>query len=134
MTDPLTPEQRRRAMTSVKLKNGRLEVAVCSALKQRGFRFKKHVKSLPGSPDVVFPSARLVVFIDGDFWHGYRLPSWEHKLSAFWRKKLYDNRRRDERNFRRLRAMGWRVVRLWQHQIERDLDSTIEKIIAELES
>lgn len=132
--DPLTPEQRRRAMVNVKLKDGSLESAVRSELHRRGYRFKKHVKTLPGSPDVVFPTVRLVVFIDGDFWHGYRLPRWEHKLSDFWREKLRANRKRDLRNFRRLRARGWRVVRIWQHEIEKDFDSCIQRVIGAINS
>lgn len=129
MKDHLTPEQRHRAMASVKLKDGPLEMAVRSNLHRRGYRFRKHVKSLPGTPDLVFPKAKVAVFIDGDFWHGYRLPSWENKLSPFWRDKIRTNRKRDNRNFRKLRAMGWVVIRIWQHQIERNLQDCIEKII-----
>ena len=129
MHDHLTPEQRHRAMANVKLKNGPLEMAIRSELHSRGYRFRKHVKSLPASPDLVFPKAKVAVLIDGDFWHGYRLPSWEYKLSNFWRNKLRENRKRDRRNFRRLRAMGWRVIRIWQHQIEKDFESCISKII-----
>ena len=121
-------------MANVKLKDGPLEMAIRSELHSRGYRFRKHVKSLPASPDLVFPKAKVAVLIDGDFWHGYRLPSWEYKLSNFWRNKLRENRERDRRNFRRLRAMGWRVIRIWQHQIEKDFESCISKIIVALSS
>lgn len=128
MNDPLTPEQRRRAMTSVKLKNGSLEQIVGRELRKRGLKFKKHVKSLPGTPDIVFPDSKLVIFIDGDFWHGYRLPTWEHKLNEFWKRKIQQNRQRDARNFRKLRHDGWRVIRLWQHEIKKDLQRCIARI------
>ncbi|MFN2454863.1 MAG: hypothetical protein ABR577_11650 [Pyrinomonadaceae bacterium] len=82
MRDHLTPEQRLRAMSNVKLKDGSLEMIVRSELHKRGYRFRKHVKSLPGSPDAVFPKEQIAVFIDGDFWHGYRFPAWEHKLGC----------------------------------------------------
>ena len=59
----------------------------------------------------------VAVFVDGDFWHGWRLPAWERKLSKFWRDKLRANRARDQRNFRRLRARGWKVIRVWQHEL-----------------
>ena len=122
MTDPLTPEQRSRAMKRVKLKNGSLETLVQRELRSRGLRFECHDSSLPGSPDIVFRKNRVAVFVDGDFWHGWRLPAWEHKLSEFWREKLHANRRRDQRNLRRLRAQGWKVVRVWQHELERKGD------------
>jgi len=114
-------------MKRVKLKNGSLERVVQDALRARGLRFKCHDRSLPGSPDIVFPKAQVAVFVDGDFWHGWRLPAWEHKLSRFWREKLRANRARDRRNFRRLRSMGWRVVRIWEHEL-RDLEKAVGRI------
>src|SRR5439155_19377350 len=85
MRDQRTPEQRFRSMSNVKLKDGSLEVMIRSALHKRGYRFSKHVKTLPGSPDAVFPKEKVAVFIDGDFWHGYRLPAWENKLKTYWK-------------------------------------------------
>lgn len=117
MPDHLTPEQRTRAMKRVKLKGGSLEKLVQRELRAKGLRFRRHVRNLPGSPDVVFPEEKVAVFVEGDFWHGWRLPAWEHKLSKFWRDKLRANRARDQRNFRRLRARGWKVIRVWQHEL-----------------
>ena len=134
MVDHLTPEQRHRAMANVKLKDGPLETAIRSELHRRGYRFRKHVKSLPGSPDLVFPRAKVAVFIDGDFWHGWRLSRWEHKLSDFWRDKIKANRQRDRKNFRKLRRMGWHVIRIWQHEVERDTDACIERVISAVEA
>ncbi len=128
MTDNLTPEQRKHCMSRVRSKDTNIEKLVRSGLHKRGLRFRKHVKHLPGKPDIVFPSAGLAVFIDGDFWHGYRFPAWRKTLSPFWRKKIAGNRDRDAKNFRKLRRMGWRVIRLWQHEIERDLDRCISRI------
>jgi len=132
MADHLTPEQRSLAMSRVKLRDGPLEKRIQAELRHRGLRFRKHVKALPGSPDVVFPKEKVAVFIDGDFWHGWRLPAWEHKLSPFWRDKLRTNRKRDQRNFRKLRALGWRVIRIWQHQIKQDPEGCIRLIVAAL--
>lgn len=133
MSDNLTPEQRSYCMSRVKGKDTGLEKKVRSELHRRGLRFRKHVKDLPGRPDVVFPGAKVAVFIDGDFWHGYRFPEWEQKLSAFWREKIKKNMERDARNFRDLRGMGWHVIRLWQHEIEEDLEACIAKIITAVE-
>lgn len=118
MPDHLTPAQRTRAMKRVKLKNGSLEKLVQRELRAKGLGFRRHVRTLPGKPDIVFPKEKVAVFVDGDFWHGWRLPAWEHKLSKFWRDKLRANRARDQRNFRRLRADGWQVIRIWQHELK----------------
>ncbi len=126
--DDLTPAQRSYCMSRVKGKDTGLEVSVRSALHRRGLRFRKHVKDLPGKPDVVFTKARVVVFVDGDFWHGYRFPSWEHKVAPFWQKKIGETRERDRRNFRKLRRAGWTVLRLWQHQVKRDIDGCADRI------
>ncbi len=128
MPDNLTPEQRSYCMSRIKGKDTRLEVQVRSALHKRGLRFRKHEKSLPGRPDIVFSRARIAVFLDGDFWHGYRFPSWETKVSDFWKKKINKNRDRDTKNHRKLRKMGWTVIRLWQHEIHKDIETCINRI------
>src|SRR5690606_20173307 len=102
MPDNLTPEQRGYCMYRIKGKDTGLEMRVRSELHTRGFRFHKHVQELPGKPDVVFTKAKVAVFIDGDFWHGYRFPAWEHKVSDFWKQKINKNRERDRRNHRKL--------------------------------
>lgn len=129
MPDHMTRAQRSLAMSRVKLRNGPLERSVQDELRRRGLHFRHHMKNLPGSPDIVFPNHKIAVFVDGDFWHGWRLPSWERKLSRFWRDKLRANRRRDQRNFRRLRLRGWKVVRIWQHQLLRNKDACIHRIV-----
>jgi DNA mismatch endonuclease (patch repair protein) len=86
------------------------------------------VKELPGCPDFVFQRKRVAVFVDGDFWHGWHYPTWEHKLNPYWRNKIAGNRRRDQYNFRKLRRMGWEVIRLWEHTIKNDFLGSISKI------
>jgi len=132
MPDNLTPEQRSYCMSRIKGKDTGLETRVRSELHKRGFRFRKHLKELPGKPDVVFTKAKVAVFIDGDFWHGYRFSTWEHKVSDFWKTKISKNRERDAKNHRRLRDMGWTVIRLWQHDLERDFEGSIGKIVSAL--
>lgn len=108
------------------------EKTIIRELKARKFKFAVHIRALPGRPDVVFTAAKLVVFIDGSFWHGWRFPLWEHKLAAAWRDKIANNRLRDQRNFRKLRRMGWKVMRIWEHQVERDATACIQRIVAAL--
>jgi len=115
-------------MSRVKQKDGSLERIVRSELYKKGYRFRKHLKSIPGRPDLIFPKAKVAVFIDGDFWHGYRFPIWEHKLPDFWKEKIGENRKRDRKNFRKLRSKGWRVLRIWQHEIRRSVDTCIKRV------
>ena len=132
MPDNLTPEQRSYCMSRVKGKNTSIENIVRSELHKRGYRFRKHVGKLPGCPDIVFVKQKVLVFIDGDFWHGYRFPQWQRKLKPYWRDKISRTRKRDKRNFSRLRASGYKVIRLWEHQIKSDLEGCINKVVLEL--
>lgn len=128
MPDNLSPEDRRKTMRAVKGRNTSLEKTVSSALHRRGLRYRRCVSNLPGKPDFVFPGAGVIVFVDGDFWHGWRFPGWQHKLTDYWRKKIERNRRRDRSNFQRLRRRGWIVLRFWSHQVEKNLHEVIERI------
>ena len=132
MPDNLTASQRSLCMSRVRNKDTSLESLIRGDLHRRGLRFRKHVRTLPGTPDVVFPRHRVAILIEGDFWHGWRFPSWRHRVSPFWQFKIEKNRRRDQSNVRKLRAMGWTVLRLWQHQIERDFDAVIRRILVTL--
>ena len=126
--DNLTPRQRSVCMSRVRNRDTNLELQVRSALFRRGWRFQKHVSSLPGTPDIVFVRQSVVVFVDGDFWHGYRFPAWKNKLSPFWVAKIQKNRARDRRNFSKLRRLGWRVVRIWQHEIKNNLSGVVNRL------
>jgi DNA mismatch endonuclease (patch repair protein) len=128
MVDTLTPEQRRKAMQLVKTKDGPLEHAVRSALHRKGYRFRKHLKSLPGKPDIVFTRQKVAIFVDGDFWHGYHFNKWRDKMGPYWQNKIEGNIARDKKNFSTLRRRGWIVVRLWGHQVKKDLPACIERI------
>ena len=119
-------------MSRVRNRDTSLERLVRTELHKKGLRFRKHVKGLVGSPDIVFARARVAVFIDGDFWHGWRFPLWKQSLRPFWRTKIEKNRERDRSNFRKLRRTGWLVLRIWQHEIERHLSRSVTKIEAAL--
>src|SRR5882724_8301828 len=105
MPDNLTPAQRRKTMAAVKGENTSLERLANAAFREMGWRFTRNVRSLPGKPDFVFAATRVAVFVDGDFWHGWRFPTWSRKLQPYWRAKIARNRRRDQKNFRSLRRM-----------------------------
>jgi DNA mismatch endonuclease (patch repair protein) len=120
-------------MSRIKGKNTGLEKTIRSELHRKGLRFRKHVKKLLGTPDIVFRKAKVVVFIDGDFWHGYRFNGWKQRVSNFWQKKISGNVLRDKRNHKRLKNEGWSVIRFWQNEIERDHKACIKKIEAVLQ-
>jgi DNA mismatch endonuclease, patch repair protein len=110
------------------------EMAVRKLVHARGLRFRKHSALLPGRPDLVFVRAKVAVFIDGDYWHGWRFPQWREKLAPYWKKKIERNRRRDARNFRSLRKNGWLVVRVWEHEVERSASNCVDRIQAAVRS
>ncbi len=128
MPDNLTPEQRRKAMVAVKSTNTSLERHIDAALQSRGLRYSRNVKSLSGCPDFVFERERVVVFVDGDFWHGWRFVRWRDALPSYWQEKIERNRQRDRSNVRRLRRRGWTVLRFWGHQVCHDLQAVMTKL------
>lgn len=109
------------------------ELALRSALHRRGLRFRKNVRGLPGSPDIVFARAKLAVFVDGDFWHGRDFDGWKDKLQPFWRAKIERNIERDARNVADLEALGWRVLRVWEKDVKRRLDEVVDAVCGRLQ-
>jgi DNA mismatch endonuclease (patch repair protein) len=107
-------------MRAIKGKNTKPELAVRSYLHREGLRYRLHVRALPGSPDIVLAGRRLVIQVNGCFWHshdcknGSVLPKTN---SEFWATKRLATVERDKRNKRVLRDMGWRVVEIWECEI-----------------
>jgi DNA mismatch endonuclease (patch repair protein) len=132
MPDRISPERRSWNMSRIKGMNTSPERAVRRCAYMRGLRYRIHVMSLPGRPDMVFLRERLVVFIDGDFWHGWRFPQWCDRLRPYWKEKIERNRWRDYRNFRKLRSSGWTVLRLWEHEVQSNVEACVDRIVAAL--
>lgn len=131
MPDNMTPEQRRLTMSRIRKSDTKPELTVRRLVFARGLRFRKYVSWLPGTPDLVFSRARVVVFVDGDFWHGWRFDEWEHKLSsAYWKEKIARNRKRDSEHDAKLKEDGWTVIRVWEHEVEEDPEACIRRIEA----
>jgi DNA mismatch endonuclease, patch repair protein len=109
-------------MSRVRGKNTKPEVTLRRALHACGLRFRIHAE-LPGRPDIVFVSAKLAVFVDGEFWHGRnvgQLPQQLHVRRKFWLDKIHANIKRDRRNNVDLKTAGFRVIRLWGRDILKD--------------
>lgn len=127
--DFMSAETRSALMARIRGKNTTPELLLGRELARYGLRWESHAKDLPGRPDFVFRRRRVVVFVDGDFWHGWRLPAWLDKLTAKWAAKITANRLRDRRIHRLLRRSGWCVLRIWEHQIERDLQACVSHVV-----
>jgi DNA mismatch endonuclease, patch repair protein len=127
--DPFSPEKRRAIMRSVRTQGTAPEVRLRRALWQNGLRYRTRLKLEGSKPDLAFLGKRIVVFVDGCFWHGcpthYTSPV---ANEAFWRAKVEKNRARDERNNRNLEAAGWRVLRFWECEVEKELDRVVVSI------
>ncbi len=122
MSDNLTPEDRRKTMQAVKGKGTRLEKRLFSILVRMGVKgWKKNVDDVIGKPDVAFMSQRVAIFIDGCFWHG--CPRCKRKLPAanrkYWKRKIERNVALARSYNRRLRADGWTVIRIWEHELNK---------------
>lgn len=115
-------------MRRVKSRDTSCERALRSALHARGLRYRLGAQ-LPGKPDIVFVRARVAVFVDGCYWHGCpqhcRLPSGN---GEYWRAKIERNRARDARVTDELRRMGWRVVRVWEHEVRRSPGAAASRV------
>jgi DNA mismatch endonuclease (patch repair protein) len=114
--DTRSPEQRRRIMQAVKSKDTRPELVTRRLLHAMGYRFRLHRKDLPGRPDIVLPKHRKVIFVHGCFWHAHGCPKGQPPKSRpdYWLPKLEANVRRDDSKINDLRAMGWKILIIWQ--------------------
>jgi DNA mismatch endonuclease, patch repair protein len=128
--DIMSPEKRSALMSRIRGKGTKPEKVIAELLAQVNLSWEEHAKDLRGRPDFVLRSARVVIFVDGDFWHGWRFPAWRLKLSEKWERKIEANRLRDARNFKALRRAGWKVIRLWEHQIKKDPADCLARILA----
>jgi DNA mismatch endonuclease, patch repair protein len=131
MVDRLDPKRRSRLMKQVKSKNTQPEIIVRSLLHRLGYRFRLHRKDLPGTPDIVFPSRHLAIFVHGCFWHGHgcRIGQLPKSRLDYWEPKIAANKERDKRKKTDIIEKGWRVVVVWQCEL-----ADIETLTAKLRS
>jgi len=126
-------------MSRVSRENTSPEKTIFSFLRKNKFRFRKNVKTLPGSPDIVLTELNIVIFVHGCFWHGHKRCKLAKRPSSntkYWNKKIDDNIERDKRKSRQLRKLGWKVLTVWQCQLkteekkERTFKSLLSHLIA----
>lgn len=117
-------------MSKIRSKNTKAELLVFRELRKRGIYFQKHYKRAAGNPDIALPRKKKAVFIDGDFWHGYQFSKLKKRLpKKYWLAKIERNIKRDRKNRAQLRKEGWEVLRVWEHDIRKNLNKSINKII-----
>ena len=127
--DIFSRRKRSEIMSAIKAKNTNFETEIFSELRRAGCRFKTHYVGVVGKPDITIPSKKRAVFIDSDFWHGWRYPRWTFSAkSGFWDKKITANRTRDAFVTRKLRNLGWKVLRVWEHQLKKDRVAAVKRI------
>lgn len=134
MADRITPKQRSRTMSKVKNKDTGIEIRIRSELHKKGFRFRKNVSNLPGTPDIVLPKYKTVIFVHGCFWHQHDgCPKSGRPKSniEFWNDKLDKNVDRDGRNIETLKSMGWKVLLVWECELK-DTENLIEKLTQDI--
>ena len=126
MADIFTPEKRSWVMSRIRSRDTKIEKKTASLLRKNKIHYRRFPKVF-GSPDFVVEK-KVLVFCDGDFWHGYRYAKKKKPPKKFWRDKIERNMERDRKVTRKLRADGWPVVRLWEHDIETSPEKCVGKI------
>lgn len=125
-----TPE-RSAIMSKIRSTQTILEIKLRKELWKKGIRYRINVKRLPGSPDIVVNKYKLIIFVDGGFWHGY---NWEQKKEKvktnrdFWITKIERNMQRDQENNECLKSLGYTVLRFWDHELKKDMVGCIDII------
>jgi DNA mismatch endonuclease (patch repair protein) len=132
VADVLTKSQRSFCMSRIKASNTKPEMVTRRLLFSQGYRYRLHVHSLPGTPDIVFPRQKKIIFVHGCFWHRHRCRFGSvtpKSRVSFWKQKLLANKGRDSLNRLRLKRAGWRVMVVWECQT-----SKAEKLIRLLDN
>ena len=119
-------------MSCIKGKGTKPEEIVRKYLFSRGFRYRKNDKRLPGTPDIVLPKYKTVIFVNGCFWHGHKGCKyfvWPKNNAEFWKKKIEDNISRDQKSIELLEAQGWSVIIIWECELKKvSIDETLKNI------
>jgi DNA mismatch endonuclease (patch repair protein) len=137
MADSLSPEKRSWNMSRIKGKDTSIEVQVRKYLFGHGFRYRKNVSTLPGKPDIVLKKHRAVIFVNGCFWHrhtGCKEAYMPKSRVEFWRQKFERNVQNDALYREKLINTGWRVFVVWECEVKRHYEETMNRLVEEIRS
>jgi len=126
-----TTELRSLQMSKIRSQNTKPEILLRKALWKLGYRYRIHAANLPGKPDILFKAKKLVIFIDGTFWHGYKWHEKKFKINSnieYWTNKIEKNMDRDVQNQTKLLALGYSVLRFWDFEVKKNIGDCIVKI------
>ncbi len=130
MADKVSKQKRSEIMSKVKSKDSKIEIDFRKAIWRAGLRYRKNPPKYFGKPDLVLKKYKTVIFVDSCFWHGCkkhcRLPATRKK---YWTEKIERNRKRDQEVNCYYRKIGWKIIRVWEHEIKNSLKETIKKVI-----
>ena len=137
MTDVYSKDKRSWIMSRVRRRNTRPELLASRFLRSQGYRIRLHAKNLPGNPDIILPSLKKVLFINGCFWHQHpdcKRASLPKSNQSFWTTKLFRNTERDRETRKLLRKQGWSVITLWECQLKnaKKRQLSLERLIRRL--
>jgi DNA mismatch endonuclease (patch repair protein) len=128
-------ETRSYNMSCIKGKGTKPEEFVRKYLFSQGFRYRKNDKRLPGTPDIVLPKYKTVIFVNGCFWHGHagcKYFVWPKNNEEFWKKKIEANIFRDQKKTKALEEQGWKVIVVWECELKKDAELALSKIVNEM--
>ncbi len=128
-----TTPQRSRIMRGIKAKETKPEILLRKALWNSGIRYRKNYIKVPGCPDIAIVRKKIAIFVDGEFWHGYKWHQKKKKIKAnrrYWIPKIERTIKRDLANVKLLKKIGWRSIRFWDFQAMRDIEECTKKIIS----
>lgn len=117
-----TTEERSNIMKKIKSKDTDPEIMLAKELWKRGIRYRRNYTSLPGKPDIAITKYKIVIFVDGEFWHGYNWEDKKERIKAnrdYWIRKIEKNIERDKQNNIKLERCGWAVLRFWEHTLKK---------------
>jgi DNA mismatch endonuclease Vsr len=129
--DKLTIRERSQRMSLIRSRSTKFEQDFIAILKKQIRKtFTTNDKSILGKPDILFKKDKVCVFLDSNFWHGWQYPRWKHLLkNDFWREKIERNRKRDKKVTRKLYDEGWTVLRFWEHQLKKDQNVCVQRVV-----
>lgn len=135
MADSLSKEKRSWNMSRIHGADTSIEVKVRKYLFSKGFRYRKNVKTLPGKPDIVLPKYRTVIFVHGCFWHrhpGCKDATTPKTREEFWKEKFSRNVENDFKHKNELEKMGWKVIVIWECEINKHFEDTMSQVISSI--